>query len=543
MDTPNRTSSCAGCLISIALCAAFVPVTRAEETAPARAKPRLHFRARVEVRETEWALTLREAIALGLQQNLGAKIERIGVDIAGARLLAERATLDPTFTSRVLYESSLTPQNTQEFVATRTVQREGSRLFSEDNIRSGFSIEGKTGLGTLYEVGMELNQLRNTLNIELPPSLFYPEYGSFAGVQITQPLLKDFGPQAALAGIRVARSEKKIAGLAWRLRVEKLVADISRAYFDVLFAQSDIGIKEATLREATSLLSDNRKKVEQGVGSKLDVNQAASAAALREEELLSARQFYRERRNILARELVADVDAARPPRFRLTDPLTAPREERTNRPALARRALETRTEYQQLLEQVRKQDIRILYAKNQSYPKLDLVGSFGANGLDADAGGALGDAFDYGHPKWSVGLRFSIPFGGRAGQAQLRQARLEKEQLLLNLKQTEVDLVLQVDTVLSRVETSRERLRVTERSISSAASTLEGEKLRLLEGVGVNLLVLEAQRDLSAAKSRQLAAIADYQKTLVDLWLTTGQLLERHHVTLEPEANSPRSSK
>ncbi len=492
--------------------------------------------------EYERAVTLREAIALGLQQNLGARIERMGVDIADARLLGERATLDPTLNSRVVFESIEKPQNTQEFVATRTVARGDNRLFSEDNIRSGLSIEGKTGLGTQYEVGLELNQLRNTLNIELPPSLFYPEYDSFAGVQITQPLLKDFGPQAALAAIRVSRSEKKITQLTWRLKVEKMVGDISKAYLDLLFAQEDIGIKEATLQEATTLLGDNRKKVEQGVGSELDVNQAASAAAVREEELIAARQFYRERRNVLVRELVADVDAEHPPRFRPADALTAPHAEKISRATLAHQALGSRTEYLQILEQLRKQDIRILYAKNQSYPRVDLVGSFGANGLGPEAGNALGDAFDYSHPKWSIGLKFSIPLGGRAGRAQLQQAHVEKEQLLLNLKQTEIDVVLQVDTALTRVETSRERLRVTQRSIDSASSTLAGERRRLQEGVGVNLQVLEAQRDLYAAKSRHLAAIADYRKALVDLWLTSGQLLDRNQVVLEAEA-APRKSR
>ena len=491
--------------------------------------------------EGERVITLADAITLGLQQNLGAKIEHIGIGIADARLLAERAALDPSLNSRILYESIKKPQNTQEFVATRSELRGDNRLFSEENIRSGMSIEGKTGIGTEYEVGVELNQLKNTLNFETPPSLFYPEYESFAGIQVTQPLLKDFGPDAALAGIRVARSEKNLAGLTWRLRVEKLVADISKAYLDLLFAKEDILIKEATLAEATTLLGENRKKVEQGVGSELDVNQAAAAAAFREEELIASQQFYRERRNVLARELVGDVDIENPPRFRPLDALTVPRDEITDRSALARRALETRTEYEQLTEQVRKQDIRILYAKNQSYPRLDLVGSFGANGLGDDVGGALGDAFDYGHPKWSVGVKLSIPLGGRLGRAQLQQARLEKEQLLLNLKQTEIDIVLQVDTALSRVETSRERLRVTQRSIASAESTLTGEKRRLQEGVGVNLQVLEAQRDLYAARSRHLAAIADYRKALIDLWLTTGQLLERHRVVLATDATSPKS--
>jgi outer membrane protein TolC len=483
------------------------------------------------------SLTIRDAVGLALQNNLGARVERLQGDIAGAHITERLAEFDPAFTFSGSYESKVTPQDTQEFVATRTLatQESGNRIFWEDNWRYESGLKGKLPFGTEYELGVNLNELRNSLNIQIPPSLFYPEYQSFAGVRITQPLLKDFGFDAQLAGLRVARSDSRLAALSWRLKVEQLVAGVMKNYYDLVFATQDTKIKSENIARARQLEDQNRKRVEKGVGSEIDVQQATVAASVREEELIAAEYVAREKSDLLLRDLVADLDVAAVPRVRTVHALSSvvPPMRRVD---LMREAISNRTEFKQAQEQLAKQDIKIKFAENQTWPRLDLFGTLGANGLRPTAGSALEHAFDQATPAWSLGVMVTIPLGNRQAKAQLHEARTEKEQLILNYKQLEVDLTLQVDTAVARVETSEKRLATARKSVQAASTTLDAELKRLEQGVGISFNILEAQKDLAAASTREMAARADLNKSLVDLWLATGTLLQKQNIKLDPSS-------
>ena len=483
-------------------------------------------------------LSLMEAIRMGVANNLGAKVEKLQETIEEARIQGRKAEFHPAFSVSGLYESISKPQNTQEFVATQSaLDPRTSRIFDEENYRFKTAIKGKTPLGTEYEVGLELNSLRNTLNIDMPPSLFYPEYESFAGLRLTQPLLKDAGTAVQYAGLRVARADRKLAALAWRLKVSQVVAAIAKNYYDVAFSAGDTGIKRQNIQRARELEDINRKRMDKGVGSLIDVQQATVAASVREEELISSEYSEKEKANLLLRDLITDLNVESIPRINVSHQFTA-NVPSLSRTGLLRQAYENRVEYLQAKQQLEKQDIKIAFAKNQLYPRVDLIGSLGANGLNSTRGSAVGDAFEAATPAWSIGLSITVPLGNQAAKAQMKEVSTEKGQMLLSFKQLEIDLALQVDTAAARIETSQKRLGTTRNSITASQATLEAELKRLEQGVGVSFNILEAQRDVGGAESRELAAKADLNKSLIDLWLATGTLLDHFGIVLEEE-NGP----
>jgi outer membrane protein len=481
-------------------------------------------------------LTLQDAVRLALENNLGAKVERVNTAITEERVIQAAAGFEPVLSLSARYESNEKPQNTREFVATSNSEapRE-DRIFVEDNWLFSTSVKGKSPIGTEYEFVVELNELRNTLNINSPPSQFYPEYESFAGLRLTQPLLRDFGTGVQLAGLRVARREKNLAELGWKLKVEQTVAGVMKSYYDLVFAHQDAAIKADNIQRAKQLETENKKRLEQGVGNQLDVQQAAVAASVREEELIVAQYQALEKRSLLLRELVSDLDPTAIPEIRPDHRLKgeAPG---LDRAALMEAAFANRLEYQSAKLQLEKQEIVIKFAKNQVWPRLDLVGSLGANGLDSGGGSAVEDALDGSTPAWSAGVMVTVPLGNRAARSKLRETMREKEQLLLNFKQLEIDLALQVEMAAARVETSGRRLSTARASLGASQTTLDAELKRLSEGVGVSFNVLEAQKDVASAGTRELAARADLNKALVDLWLSTGTLLEREGISLDETA-------
>ena len=486
-------------------------------------------------------MSLHEAVRMALEYNLSIKVEKLEERIGDARILGQIGEFEPSFQLGAKYESTEEPQNTREFVATQSsIAPRTSRIFVEDNWRWNTGIGGKLPTGTEYEFTVELNQLRNTLNIERPPSLFYPEYESFAGLKLVQPLLRDFGTGAQLAGLRVAQVDRRVATLGWKLKVNQMVAGVMKNYFDLVFATKDLQIKRENIGRARKLEGENRKRVEKGVGSEIEVQQATVAASVREEELINAEYIQREKASLLLRDLVSDVDIMALPRITPSHALSA-HVPKIDKQALMRDAMANRIEYKQAQEQLTVQDIKVRFAKNQAWPRLDLFATLGANGLRSAPDSALSDAFEGSTPAWSAGIALTIPLGNQKAKAQLTEAQALREQLLLNFKQLEIDLALQVDIALARVQTSQKRLDTARQSVTAANATLEGEGKRMEQGVGVSFTLLEAQKELAAASSRELAAKADLNKSLIDLWLATGTLLERHQIYLDYETKVPAS--
>ena len=70
-----------------------------------------------------------------------------------------------------------------------------------------------------------------------------------------------------------------------------------------------------------------------------------------------------------------------------------------------------------------------------------------------------------------------------------------------------------------------------------ALKTLDAENKRLEEGLTTSYQVLVYQKEYSQTLSRVVAALADLNKGLVDLWLTTSQLLKRQRIVVADEGD------
>jgi outer membrane protein TolC len=486
-------------------------------------------------------LTLAEAIARSLENNLGLEIVRLEPQVADARLMAARAGFDPSFNTRAIYESIRNPQNTREFVATQSgldqTDSGAGRIFSEDNWRFQSGIEGRTWYGTQYSLVYEMDRLRNTLNQTSPSSRFSPEYESFAGLRLTQPLLRDFGRNAQMVEMRVAARDRDIADLSLRKDMERTVSAVMKSYYALAFAQRDLSNKREAITLARTLAEQNERRVGEGVAPAIELQQARVAIAIREEAFLSAEHQRKESLNQLARELVGEFDLNAPPRYQALDALPT-QVPAIDRSVLMTRAVESRAEYQQGLMEMEKQGLRIEYFRNQTWPRLDIVGSLGVNGLAGSSGRSASNAAEAEGASWSAGLVFSVPLGNRASKADLAAAQAQRSQMIYALKRLEVDIGLEIDTALSRTETSRRRLDLTRQSLELAQQALVEENRRLEEGVGASDQVIAAQNEVTEARTRALAAQADVSRALVDLHLATGELLESQNIRTDNDASN-----
>ncbi len=475
-----------------------------------------------------------EAIAEALQKNLDVKIKEIDKSIGGDLIRQADGQFNPTFKVEGSYEDINRPQNTQDFISTGGTLLNLSRdprIYKENNYHAKASLEGQLPIGTKYELFSTLDVYKNTLNTTSPLSLFAPEWQSFSGVNLTQPLWKGFGTDVNLAQVRVARANKQISDLEFRSQVLETVASVLQAYYDITYLSEDFRLKQEECQLARRLTEEKRRLLEKGQATARDLNRAETVLAQTIEEMTQSENKLLERQTQLL-ALMANVDPASQP------VLLEPTSEMPvglpvlDVPGLINEALTHRPEYIAAKYKVERENVKLIYAENQLWPQLDFKGTAGYNGLGAGITRSYDLAFGGQGPQWSAGFVFSIPLGNDTAIGTRDEARKRKEEALLMLEQVENNTTLGVQQFAAVVHSNLQRLDAMRLFHRNAEKALDDEEIRLEKGLTTDLELLKFKRDLTDARTREMAARADVNKVLVRLYQITGTLLDREKIVI-----------
>ena len=531
------------------------------------------------------AISLQDALGRAFAHNLDAKFDKVDVKIGKARKRFAEGVFDPVLTVSASRESAQRPDNTanitqadsliqiaqlaaiqnntivgqQNTLATQQLINLNERLrglpitqfpsqtaqpaptnigrvvvFDQDIDRIESGVQFRTPLGTRLQVSARQSKIRSTFDGDTRTAI--PYFTAFGGLEVRQPLLKDFGPAANLVDLRVARINLKISELSWEKRLSDTAQQVMATYFDMLFALADLAVKQDAIDADEKLVAQNQRRLELGFKIPYDVEQARAAVSQDRELLLVSKNLFMERQFLLKRLILDDYKLGS---NRVFVPLAIPDVPipKIDRPALLAAAFAKRLDYRAAITEAGIQDLRLKFAKNQLWPQLDMVGSYGYNGLAFDYATARQKAYHTQAPEWSVGVQFSIPLGGIQPRAQLGVINGFKEQALIKIKQIEQTVSIDVDTVISRIETLKQRLetaRNTTRLGEEAVRIASGRMDIGLDDGGVGTFqLIETQRRLYEARSRELGARAELNKAISQLWLATGTILEETGIAVK----------
>lgn len=476
------------------------------------------------------ALPLEKAIEMALANNLDVRWNRVDIKISTDQIRYAWGVFDPSFNISALHDYSLITQNAQQFASTSEVSG-SSRLYMENNNHYQASFSGKIPLGTQYNLGFRSDRLLNTLNRDPLFSVFYPEYDSFAGLTITQPLLRDFGPDANLAEVRIARKNKEISRLTWESKIITAVQTVLVTYYEMQYAVAAIEVREQAIETDKKFVRENQRRMELGMMSPIDVQQAEVALSTDQENLLTAKNYFMERQFELKRQILSELNSDTDTVFLPTGHL-ATHPVRMNRGELMGEAFQNRLDYLHAIKEAEIQNIRLQYARNQYWPRLDLVGTYGYNGLNDTFDRSFSNAFSTKTPSWSVGVQASIPLGGIQGKAQVAMAKSQKEQAILKIKQVELNVSLDVETIMSRIETNLQSLETSRQTRQHAEEAMKNQEKQIQQGLISVYDALETKRKLFEARNREIGAMAELNKSYVLLDVATGTLLQKRAIRL-----------
>ncbi|HEY3826700.1 MAG TPA: TolC family protein [Bryobacteraceae bacterium] len=236
------------------------------------------------------------------------------------------------------------------------------------------------GPGTEISAGFQ-NQYQDQNYIR---NLFNPYSQSSLGVTITQPLLRGFGSELNRRFIRIAKNSEKISDYVFQQQAISTVSGVIRLYDDLVSLNADLKVKAETLATAQRLLEDNKNKVDQGTLAPIEATRAEAQVASAQQDLINSEGYVRQQELILKTVLArnwGDDPLVHDARIVPTDTLGLEPLPTQTPAEIVVLALTNRPEYQAAKLQLTNSEIGLKGTKNELLPEIDLVGSYQAGGI------------------------------------------------------------------------------------------------------------------------------------------------------------------
>lgn len=242
-------------------------------------------------------------------------------------------------------------------------------------IQQGF-ITGTTvsaGYNQSYSDSNSLGQNLNPLN-----------QGNLS-LSITQRVLQGFGRAVNNRNIRIAQNNIKVADLTFKQQVIATTANIINLYWDLVSINADYGVKKQSVELASKLFEDNKKQVEIGTLAPIEVIRAEAELARTEQELtVSETQLLQQEtiiKNALSRNGITS-ESIKNARIIPTDPIRISSDTPSlNLDELYNEALSNRPEIEQTKVNISNTKIGIAGNRSQLLPSLDVSFNLQNNGL------------------------------------------------------------------------------------------------------------------------------------------------------------------
>jgi outer membrane protein TolC len=468
-------------------------------------------------------LTLDEAVAIVLERNLELQLELLATEVARFNSYGTWGAFDPVASASLNYFES------EQESSTNT---EGGQGFVLEIERRSFQNNLNFPLVTGGNLDLEFRA--DNTETSNPNASLGVATDSSVSVTLTQPLLRG-------AWNRYATTDQRLSEIEYAKQLERqrrirqdLLLRVHEAYWNLVESIEQVLVRELSLQLGQEQLDQDRRRLEVGVGTEVDVLQAETNVATNEEQLLlaelNAEAAMDTMKSLLfRRDVEQDWDAYLGAWETPIVPLTQLPEVAHDTMEWTRslgRALALRSE---LTEQRLELDARsmLLYrAESDVLPGLDLTLSASNRGFDVDATDSVNEAFGTEFPTYAAGLAFDIPIFNRSASFARRVARANVRSARLTYDRAEQDVVSDVRSKVRDVNYQAKAVQAAKKSRELAERQLQAEQARYEEGLSTTFQVLEFQKTLAEALSAEKAARAAFARNVAKLRRAEGWLGE-----------------
>jgi outer membrane protein TolC len=401
------------------------------------------------------------------------------------------------------------------------------------------TLNGVTPIGTQYEAGWFLNRERGTFttprDAQGNPLGTESVYTADLTMTLTQPLLRGVGTNANLVFVRTAQNQQLIAQEQMQLQLLLSIGDVVKAYWDLVGAIEQVTVQQQALEIANRVLRINEQRYELGTAAALEVLSAKAGVAQRQSDLISARTAVFAAEDILKTLIGMYDESGELLSMNSLIPIERPhiQDPEWDMETSMRTALDRRPDIKIAELQVKNSELEVKRARNDLLPQFDLQGSYGRNALRLDGSETFDGLAEPDGRSFTIGGIFSIPLGNRTARGNFAQSKLITRQLEQRQIKAEQDVMLNVRLAIQGLASNRILVESTKQSRVLEEANVAAEERRLRIGVTTAQIVLDRQEDLTAAQALEVNAQVSFEKSLIDLQVAEGTLLENMGIVYE----------
>ncbi len=392
-----------------------------------------------------------------------------------------------------------------------------------------------------------------------------PELNSSFQVKLTQHLLQGFGFAANNRYIQIAKNDREISDVAFRLQITTTVDQIENMYWDLVYAYENVRVQKEQLAFAQKTFSDTKKQVEIGTLAPIEVVRAQSTVASNQQTLtLALTNLELEQllmKNALSRTLVdpalADAEVIPTSTMDLSaEDAVVPTQDLVND------ALAHRPELAEQRINLSNTEISNKAIRSALLPTVDLFAYYGGAGLGGTAnpgyicaqdpafcdptsvnptyvppspvsyGATLNQLVNSSAPDKGLGISLNIPLRNRAAQATQVRSEFEYRQAQLRIQQIENQVRIEVRNAQFGVQQNRASVASAQAAVDFARQSLDAEQKKYKLGASTSTLVLQNQAAMTQSEVTLVSAKAAYEKSEIELDRATGLLLDHAGIVI-----------
>jgi outer membrane protein TolC len=476
-------------------------------------------------------LTADEAVKLAIENNLGIQISRLDPQIEDLNVLSARTAWAPSFNTQ-FQNNSLQRPSANIFTGSNEAN------FKQETFTSNFGIQQALPWGGLYDVGWDNS--RSSSNSS--GATWQPQLNSSLSLNYQQSLMRGWAIDNARQQVQVSQKNREIADVGLRQTLASTTRTVRNAYWNLAYAVASLAVQQQSLELAQESLRNTRSRVEIGTVPPIDIVEAQSEVAAREEAVIVAQANIATAEDTL-RALVFDPSMPDFWNIRI-EPTELPPFQPTSVDveAAVRNALDRRTDLQQAKTSLEATEINIRFFRNQTLPDVQANLNYGlaalggtqlpranvgipgfpvdptapTTPLEKSYSRVLSDLLGLNSPSWTASLNITYPIGTSQAEANLARTRLQYNQAQTRFKSQQLQVSTQVRQQARNVQTNQQRVQSTRASRQLAEQRLEAEQRKFQAGTSTSFVVFQTQRDLSQARNNELRAILDYNQSVVD---------------------------
>ncbi len=541
-------------------------------------------------------LSLDDAIALALEDNLDIRVQRYQIWVAQTQLLKAKAggVPQPATTQAVVlgsapnvsFDPELTVSTswTQELVPVNNAFTTGAGTLvpSESFHSNDYKLSYTEGFHTGTAFTLTWDNPRNSSNFT--SFVFNPWIQPTLTVGVSQPLLNGCCLLPNTRYIIEAKNSNKIADATFRAAVITDITQTSIDYWELVYDREFVNVEHQAVAVSQKLYEDNKKQLQIGTMAPLQVLTAQSQLASDKQALVAAQTNVLLKETQLLNDITKDPTAANLNNIEIVPmtPIETPEQVSTPIDQLMTEALQKVPQAAVDRLVLDNDKIETKVTRNELKPSLNVFAQYQATGLAGvrtsstatpltfaadptepivDASGTqsspplfLGFPTSFGpsttsvvpsgvgtaeqdmlnakYPSYVAGITLGLPIRNRSAQSDNARALLDERRDQVAYQQLKNTIYVQVRSSLIALEQDRAAVDAAAVATRLARQTLTDEQKKYQLGASDPYTVVQRGRDLTAAEGIELRDRINLVEAQVQFNAAMGRTLETNRITL-----------